>query len=113
MAEQHAQHERWTDAALAPTQVSDSGTYPGTPEGPVRRAALYDGHTLVGHVWTDDRAAAGFLDNDDAGAAAIRAGARVWRVLADARQAGRAAGDVLDPALFAPAYRLVVSDTTP
>lgn len=108
----HKPHTRWTDTALAPARVSDSGTYPGVPSGSVRRAPLYDGTTLVGHVWTDGTAA-GFLDNDAAGPAAIRAGARVWRILADAHQAGRPAAEVLDPALFAPAFRLDVSDTTP
>jgi hypothetical protein len=102
-------HPRWTDAAFAPVEVSDSGTYPGVAQAPMQRAALHDATTgqLLGHVWTDNRQAAGFLDNDDAGAAAVRAGARVWRILAEAYQAGRPAGEVLDPALYeAAGFRL-------
>ncbi|MEV4461481.1 hypothetical protein, partial [Microbispora sp. NPDC049633] len=94
----HTPHDRWTDTALAPAQVSDSGTYPGVPAGPVRRAALYDtAGTLLGHVWTDGTAA-GFLDNDAAGPAAIRAGARGWRKQAEAHQAGRPAARLHEPA---------------
>ncbi|WP_113699175.1 hypothetical protein [Nonomuraea lactucae] len=105
-------HARWTDAAFAPVDVSDSGTYPGVPAGPVRRAELRDAATgqLLGHVWADNREAAGFADSDEAGAAGVRAGARVWRILADTYQAGRPASDVLDPSLFEPDYQLVITD---
>lgn len=107
-------HERWSDDALAPVQVGESGTYPGVPAGPVRRAALYDqAGTLLGHVWTDDREAAGFVESPGAGAAGVRAGARVWRIMADAYVAEVPAAALLNPELYAPDFRLEASGTTP
>lgn len=100
-------HARWADDALAPVQVEDSGTYPGVPAGPVRQAALYDpAGTLLGHVWTDDRQAAGFTESSAAGPAGVRAGARVWRIMADAYEADVPASAVLNPELYAPDFRL-------
>ena len=101
-------HPRWTDAAFGRFDVSESGNYPGDVQGPVQRAELRspDG-MLLGHVWTDGFLAAGFMDDDAAGVAGVRAGARVWRILADAYAAGRPASDVLDPALYEPEFQLI------
>ncbi|MCA2184646.1 hypothetical protein [Nonomuraea cavernae] len=75
----------------------------------MRRAPLKDQDgMLLGHVWTDDKDAAGFVKNEDAGRPAITAGARLWSILKDAHDAGRPASDVLDPALYAPEFELVV-----
>jgi hypothetical protein len=100
---------RWADDPQ-PVVVATPATYSAQAQGPVRRAELHDAETdsLLGHVWTDDQAAAGFLDEESAGAAGVRAGADVWGILRDAHQAGRPAAEVLDPALYAPAYRLDV-----
>jgi hypothetical protein len=94
-------HPRWTDP-LAPRVVSTPSTYDYKAAGAVRRAGLYaaDG-TLLGHVWTDDRQAAGFLPAEQAGPAGVRAGGAVWAILRDAHRAGLPASDVLDSALYA------------
>lgn len=96
---------RWANDPQ-PVVVSTPSTYSSDAQGPVRRAGLYDGDILLGHVWTDDQQAAGFLDNEDAGRAGVRAEALVWTILRNAAQAGRPAGEVLDPALYAPTYQL-------
>lgn len=88
--------------------VSRVETYPAKAEGPVRRAALRDepGGRLLGHVWTDDRQAGGFLEVESAGRAGLRAFSYVWAVQRRAYEAGRPASDLLDPALYAPMYHL-------
>ncbi len=96
---------RWADDPQ-PVVVSTPKTYSAKAQGPVRRAELRDGGQLLGHVWTDDKNAAGYLDEPSAGAAGVRAGARVWVILRDAYQAGVQAKDVLDPAMYAPQFTL-------
>ncbi|GII63554.1 hypothetical protein Skr01_36390 [Sphaerisporangium krabiense] len=95
--------------ALTPVNVSTPQTYDWQAQGPVRRAALrdHDGR-LLGHVWTDDLAAAGFLDEEAAGADGVRAGALMWAILRDAYAAGTPASALLDPALYAPDYVLAL-----
>ena len=91
---------RWADDPQ-PADVTSPSFYDWQAKGPVRRAELRDASgTLLGHVWTDDQAAAGFTPAEDAGAAGIRAGAKVWRVLADCYSAGIPAADLLAPGLF-------------
>jgi hypothetical protein len=96
---------RWTDAGVAPTPGAESGTYSGDIQGPVRRAPLRDARgVLLGHVWTDDKKAAGFRQEQSP--ASVAAAAAIWRIHARLHAAGRPASDVLDPALYAPTYRL-------
>lgn len=98
---------RWQSGSMQPDQVYTPPGYESQPRGDVRRAALRSpGGDLLGHVWTDDRKAAGFLPAESAGSAGVRAGSHVWTVHRRAHQAGRPASDVLDPALYAPTYRL-------
>ncbi|GAA0969795.1 hypothetical protein GCM10009555_017570 [Acrocarpospora macrocephala] len=104
-------HPRWTDAAFAPFDVSTPISYSGDVVGEVRRAALHDmDGLLLGHVWTDDQAAAGFLDADGVGPPAVRASTYVWQVHKRLFDAGRPASDVMDPALYAPLYRLAAPE---
>jgi hypothetical protein len=76
--------------------------YSDDAQGPVRRAELYDGDTLLGRVWTDDREAVGFLPDEEAGSAGARASARIRAIHRDAFQAHRPPSDILDPFLYAP-----------
>lgn len=99
MTERRRPYGRWADDPR-PTDVQSPPFYSATPAGSVRRAALYTGDVLLGHVWTDGLEAAGFLPSSQAGAAGVRAGAAVWRILSDAYTAGTPAAAVLDPALF-------------
>ncbi|GAA1769999.1 hypothetical protein [Nonomuraea bangladeshensis] len=109
MAEQQEPvHPRFTESITVVGQAA--GTYSNKPANPaaVRRARLKDDDGMVlGHVWTDDQAAAGFVKDPDAGRLGIAAASRVWSILKDAHDAGRPASDVLDPALFAPDFELV------
>jgi hypothetical protein len=106
---------RWADDPQ-PVVTSTPATYAGTPEGPTRRAELHtpDGR-LLGHVWTDDQKAAGFLNAESAGPEGVRAGAKVWAILRDAYRAGKPARDALNPALYRPHFTLgpVGGDTNP
>ncbi|MFI6814438.1 hypothetical protein ACIBG7_18650 [Nonomuraea sp. NPDC050328] len=107
MAEQR--DVRWTDAGLSPGPVSGSGTYPGIPQGPKQQAPLHDqAGLLLGHVWTDGQAAAGFSPDRAAGPAGVRASGQVWGIMRDAYVAGRPAAGVLDPSLFRPDFELRV-----
>lgn len=97
--------ERFSDD-MAPRLVAEAPGYAKTPAGPMRKAALRDSAgVLLGHVWTDDTAAAGWLPADPTPAVA-RAGAYVWRVLSVQHQRGKPARHLLDPRLFAPLYTL-------
>lgn len=98
---------RMTDP-LDSEPVSTPGTYPAKAEGPTRRAMLRDepGGQVLGYVWTDDKQAAGFVEDESAGKAGVRAGAYVWAVQRRAYRLGRPASDVLDPELYAPMYHL-------
>ncbi|MEV0617575.1 hypothetical protein AB0I81_29935 [Nonomuraea sp. NPDC050404] len=110
MAEQHDPvHPRFSDSITVIGQAA--GTYGSRPadQAAVRRARLKDPDGMVlGHLWTDDQAAAGFVKNSDGGRPAIAAAAQVWSILKNAYDAGRPASDVLDPALYAPQFELVV-----
>lgn len=106
MSEQ-PRHPRWSDDALNPVLVDSPPAYDATPAGTVRRAALRDPDgQLLGHVWTDDQAAAGYTPDESAGAAGVRAGAYVWTLLTECRKRDVPASELLDPAMFEPAYRL-------
>jgi hypothetical protein len=92
---------------MAPTPSrAQPDTYDGAAKGAVRRAELHDQTgRLIGHVWTDGRNAAGFTTSPDTDPTAVRAGAKIWRIIADAYQRGVPAAALLDPALFRP-YQL-------
>ena len=64
-----------------------------------------DGRVL-GYVWTDDRLAAGFVEEEEAAGAGVKAFAYVWAVHRRAYGLGMPASAVLDPALYAPMYLL-------
>lgn len=107
--EQEPVHPRFSETITVVGQ--SAGTYSRKPDdqAAVRRAALKDQDGMVlGHVWTDDKDAAGFVKNEDAGRPAIAAGARLWSILKGAYDSGRPASDVLDPALYVPEFELVV-----
>ncbi|MFG1709229.1 hypothetical protein ACFLIM_39165 [Nonomuraea sp. M3C6] len=107
--EQESVHPRFSETV---TVVGKSaGTYSRKAADPadVRRAQLKEPDGMVlGYVWTDGKDAAGFVKNEDAGRPAIAAGPRLWSILKGAYDAGRPASDVLDPALYAPEFELVV-----
>jgi hypothetical protein len=106
MSEQ-ARHPRWADDALSPAIVDSPPAYDITPAGPVRKAALHDRDgLLLGHVWTDDQAAAGYSPAESAGAAGVRAGGYVWTLLTECRKRDVPADQLLDPTMFEPVYRL-------
>jgi hypothetical protein len=108
MSEQ-TRHPRWSDDALAPALVDSPPAYDATPAGPVRRAALRDrGGLLLGTVWTDGQAAAGYTPDESAGSAGVRAGSYVWVLLTECRKRDVPADQLLDPAMFEPDYRLDV-----
>ncbi|MBF8186328.1 hypothetical protein ITP53_11320 [Nonomuraea sp. K274] len=88
--------------------VSAPATYSAQAEGPVRRRALRDepGGRVLGHVWTDDQRAAGWLHADPPNRETSRAGAYVWAVHRRAYSLGRPASSLLDPSLYAPMYYL-------
>ncbi|MFI6295911.1 hypothetical protein ACIBEJ_30230 [Nonomuraea sp. NPDC050790] len=95
---------------VTPVTVSRPDTYDAKPTGPVRRAALHDRRgRLLGHVWSDDRQAAGFTKIEDPEPDMAYAGGRVRRILADAHRAGIPAARLLDPALYAPDFELRVT----
>lgn len=96
-----AQHERWTDAGLAPKNVRRVAGYPGVPAGPTREAEVRDGDLIVGWIWTDDQAAAGYRDREEAGRAGIIAEGAIRAVFAAAYARGVHVRDLLDPALYA------------
>ncbi|WP_157246059.1 ADP-ribosyltransferase [Nonomuraea typhae] len=92
---------------VTPISVSRSDSYGFKTTGPVRQAAVHDRDgRLLGHVWTDDRKAAGFTRIEDPEPDMAPAGVRIRLILADAYKAGVPASDVLDPALYAPEFEL-------
>lgn len=92
---------RWAyDPRPNPAEVRAPAGYSSISVGTVRRAALHDGGQLVGHVWTDGLAAAGFRPAEEAGPAGVRASAAVWVILQSCYEAGVDAADVLDPDFF-------------
>lgn len=102
-----APYGRWADD-LSPVVGYIPDTYSHKAAGPVRRAELRaaDGQ-LLGHVWTDDQEAAGFLPAEEAGIAGRRAATDVWVVMRECKRRNVPASEVLDPALYEP-YRLAV-----
>ncbi|MEU4410754.1 hypothetical protein AB0F88_40140 [Streptosporangium sp. NPDC023963] len=96
------EHPRWGDDGLTGRVTHAPNIYDYQAAGPVRRAALNTpgGHVL-GHVWTDDRAAAGFTPAEVAGAAGRKAGSAVWAIHRDAYAKNVPASDLLDPKLYA------------
>lgn len=92
---------RWADDPR-PTDVHSIPGYSSDIKGEVRRAGLYKGGQLLGHVWTDDREAAGFLPLEEAGIAGRDAATKLWTVLHDLHAVGVQATDVLDFDFFAP-----------
>ncbi|OUC99326.1 hypothetical protein [Streptosporangium minutum] len=90
---------RWADDPR-PAEVNAPAGYSSAPQGPVRRAELHQGGVLLGHVWTDDRQAAGFLPAEQAGPAGVRAAGAVWTILQACYEAGMEAEDLIDPDLF-------------
>lgn len=108
MGEQKQAYGRWADDPRPdPADVNSPPFYSSDIQGPVRRAPLHapDG-PLLGHVWTDDGEAAGYLPEQAAGPAGVRAGAYVWTVLSECYRRGIPASEVLDPVLYAPTYEL-------
>lgn len=100
---------RWQPGSLQPSEVYSPPGYSASPRGEVRRAGLHDPDgRLLGHVWTDGKEAAGFLPDERAGSAGVRAGSFVWTLHRELHARGVPASEVLDPALYEPAYRLVV-----
>ncbi|MER7206351.1 hypothetical protein ABT340_04730 [Streptosporangium sp. NPDC000239] len=99
-------HGRWADDPQ-PTNVDSPPTYSAEAVGAVRRAPLHDHDgQLLGHVWTDDLAAAGFQPAEQAGPAGVQAGAYVWTVLSECHRRDIPAAELLDPILYSPAYGL-------
>lgn len=110
MAEQQGPaHPRFSETITVVGKSAETYSRKPHDQAAVRRAPLKDRSGMVlGHMWTDDKDAAGFVKNEDAGRPAIAAGARLWSILKDAYDSGRPASDVLDPALYAPEFELVV-----
>ncbi|MCK2213369.1 hypothetical protein MF672_006115 [Actinomadura sp. ATCC 31491] len=74
---------------VTPITVSRDDSYDFKAAGPVRRAALHDRDgRLLGHVWTDDRQAAGFTRVEDPEPDMAYARGRVNQILTDAHKAG-------------------------
>ncbi|WP_157530701.1 hypothetical protein [Microtetraspora niveoalba] len=102
---------RWADSGPVTVTPPPAGGYADTPAGKVRRAELRDNTgQVLGHLWTDDRQAAGFIPAEQAGAAGVRAGAEIWAILRDAHAVGIDAADLLDPDLY-PDYALTLGTT--
>lgn len=92
---------------LAPILAAQAPTYPQLAAGPTRSAALVDGDTVLGRIWTDDGAAAGFVPDPAAPPAAAALATRfTWRVLARLHARGLPASTVLEAPRWAPMYRL-------
>jgi hypothetical protein len=98
---------RWADD-LSPVVGYIPDTYSHKAAGPVQRAALraVDGQ-LLGHVWTDDREAAGFLPDEQAGIAGRRAATDLWVIMRECKRRDVPASELLDPSLYEP-YQLDV-----
>ncbi|MGW6496850.1 hypothetical protein [Nonomuraea angiospora] len=92
---------------VTPITVSRGESYDFKATGPVRRAAVHDRvGRLLGHVWTDDRQAAGFTRIEDPEPDMAYAGGRMRQILAHAYKSGVPASQLLDPALYAPDFEL-------
>ncbi|MDA0631910.1 hypothetical protein OUY22_00650 [Nonomuraea sp. MCN248] len=101
------QNPRFHD--VIPMFASENDSYDFKATGPVREAAVHDQRgQLLGHVWSDGRQAAGFTRAENATPELAQAGGRIRRILADAYKAGVPAGELFDPALFAPEFELRV-----
>jgi hypothetical protein len=108
------EHPRWGDDALTGRVTHTPGIYDDQAAGPVRRAALNTpGGRLLGHVWTDDQAAAGFTPAEVAGPAGRKAGAAVWVIHRDAYRDKLPTSDLLDPKLYAAMGELQEPTTEP
>ena len=95
---------------VTPITVSRPDSYGFKATGPVRRAAIHDrGGRLLGHVWTDDRQAAGFTLVDDPEPDMAPVGHLMDHILGEAFKAGTPASELLDPALYAPDFELRVT----
>ncbi|MET7339272.1 hypothetical protein [Nonomuraea sp. NPDC005650] len=95
---------------VTPITVSRSDSYDFKAVGPVRRGELRDRDgRLLGHVWTDDRQAAGFtrIENPEPDMAYVRG--RISQILSGAYKAGVPASQLLNPALYAPDFELRVT----
>lgn len=92
---------------LAPIATGGVDTYPTAAAGPTRSALLVDGDTVLGRIWTDGQAAAGFLPDTAAPPAALALASRAtFRILANLHRRGIPAAEVLNAARWAPLYRL-------
>lgn len=97
-------HPRWSDDALQPERTSTQMGYSSQAKGDVAEADVLAKGKLVGYVWTDGKQAAGFVPSP--GEAGAKAQSRIWRVHADAYQAGKPAKSVLDQALYGDEFTL-------
>ncbi|MFD1940543.1 hypothetical protein ACFSKW_54720 [Nonomuraea mangrovi] len=105
MTDQPFNHPRWGPDSLQPVRVFSPPRYKAIAQGDVRKAALRDRDgRLVGHVWTDDRDAAGFLPTESA--AGTTAASYVWVLMTECAARDVPASELLDPALYAPDYML-------
>ncbi|MEU8102222.1 hypothetical protein AB0C18_00675 [Nonomuraea muscovyensis] len=92
---------------VAPRFASQNDSYDFKATGPVRRAALHDRQgRLLGHVWTDDRQAAGFTRISDPEPDMAYVRGEMLRILAEAYKTGVPASELLNPALYAPDFEL-------
>ncbi|MEV4116352.1 hypothetical protein [Nonomuraea sp. NPDC049695] len=90
--------------------VSENDSYDFKAAGPVRRAAVHDRHgRLLGHVWTDDRQAAGFTRINDPEPDMAYVRGQMNRILTKAYRAGIPASELLNPSLYAPDFELRVT----
>ncbi|MGP3955631.1 hypothetical protein ACTWPT_06500 [Nonomuraea sp. 3N208] len=90
--------------------ASENDSYDFKATGPKRRAAVHDRNgRLLGHVWTDDRQAAGFTRIEDPEPDMAYVRGRMQQILAEAHKAGVPASELLDPALYAPDFELRVA----
>jgi|GEM_PF-5917743 len=96
---------RWGDTA--PEFTGAAPGYDKTTARPTRRIALHKGEMFLGHVWTDDHSAAGWLPAEptETNAQALaRARAYVWRVHALAYERGEPASAVLESRFYEPMF---------
>ncbi|MDP9843261.1 hypothetical protein [Streptosporangium lutulentum] len=102
-------HPRFTETITVVGRTASTYSSKAANKDDVRRASLRDrAGQVLGNVWTDGQEAAGFVPSENAGMAGITAQSRLWGILRNAYASGRPARDVLDPALYAPEFELVV-----
>ncbi|MFE3449633.1 hypothetical protein ACFXJ8_11925 [Nonomuraea sp. NPDC059194] len=107
MADQPFTHPRWGPGSLLPEEMSSPPGYSPIAQGEIRKAELRDRDgRLVGHVWTDDKQAAGFLPAEKAGSAGTTAASYVWVLMTECAARDVPASELLDPALYMPDYEL-------